>query len=94
MCMAKRRTRKQKRNAKHNIKITWEPKEDPSSGPDSVKSQNASASKKARRPASDQKRGNYTANSGILASIKKDIVKSLSLAGLILGLEMMIYLFL
>ena len=92
--MAKRRTKKQKKNAKHNIKITWGPKDDTGSKRHSVKDQKKLRTKSKLKDASNKQNSSFKAKPTVLASVKKDIVKSLSLAGLIIGLEVMIYLFL
>jgi len=84
--MAKRRTKKQKAAAKHNINLSWAPSEP------SVKGQFNFEPKKPK--ASSQKHENAIslAKDGSLASIKKDIVKSLILVSLILALEVVLYL--
>jgi len=97
--MAIRRTRKQKESAKHTFTLSWEPKEvgtpnkaKPSLSEPAVKGQ----IKNAQNPASSKPKMDKNANSmvkdGYLSKIKRDIAKSLSLALVIVGLELVIYL--
>jgi hypothetical protein len=77
--MAKRRTRKQKERAKHRFTLL-------------VKGQFQNATKPKKTKAAQPKKAKFLAKQGDLASIKREIFKSLILASLILGLELMIYL--
>ncbi len=79
--MAKRRTRKQKIQVKH--KFTFEP---------TVKSQFKNEPKAILLSKLDSKKAKKLANLTVLASLKRDIIKSLILASLVLSLEIMIYL--
>jgi len=90
--MAKRRTRKQKESAKRwfetpiiqeSGKVSFEP---------AVKGQFEKEQKisKVKRPRKEIPE--YTAKVGSLSSTKREIVKSLIFASLILGLEFVIYL--
>lgn len=79
--VAKRRTRKQKAQAKH--KFTFEPV---------VKGQFKSEPGTAFSLKLSSKKAKKLANLTDLASLKRDIVKSLILASLVLSLEVMIYL--
>ena len=97
--MAKRRTRKQKESAKHAFTMSWEPKKKES--PTKAKSNLSEPAvkrqiKKIQGLASLKPKIGKNANSmvkdGYLSEIKRDIVKSLSLALVIVGLELVIYL--
>lgn len=89
--MAKRRTKKEKERAKHQLRISWKPDSnsfslDPVKGqfkkpPSGTFSENLS-SKNARNLAKDVN----------LNLSKKEILKSLVLVSLILALELVIYL--
>lgn len=79
--MAKRRTRKQKIQAKH--KFIFEPV---------VKGQFKNELKAILPSKLDSKKAKKLANLTDLASLKRDIIKSLILASLVLSLEIMIYL--
>ena len=80
--MAKRRTKKDKKNAKHNFLVSWEPDtEDPKL-----------EKEKSKTKKSKKKDTSSSIKNTKFVSIKKDILKSISLAGIILGLELVIYL--
>lgn len=79
--MAKRRTRKQKVQAKH--KFIFEP---------AVKGQFKNEPKTTLLSKPDSKKAKKLANLTDLVSLKSDIIRSLILASLVLGLEIMIYL--
>lgn len=98
--MAKRRTRKQKESAKHQFLISWSPSKETGSEakigtaePD-VKRQividerTKELKKKMNKYATDSEQ------STTLASIRKDITKSLILAGLVIASEVVLYLIL
>lgn len=84
--MAKRRTKKQKEKAKHTFDLSWSPSE-----PD-VKGQFNFEPKKPRSSSHKHESALSLAKDGSLASIKKDIVKSLIIVSLILALEVVLYL--
>lgn len=88
----KRRTRKDKENARHDFLVSWEPDSDEAKSERSVKGQfkNSHADKKnkTKRPKKAKTKAKGTGE----AAIKRDIVKSLGLAFLIISLEIMIYL--
>jgi hypothetical protein len=95
--MAKRRTRKQKEAAKHQFKISWKPNENEAKrGTSEANVKGQFRKSEAKKPNSKPSKNysNYTAKSENLAVIRKDIVKSLILAGMIVASEIMIYLFL
>jgi hypothetical protein len=92
--MSRKRTKKQKEKPRHPFLIKWEEKKDLDEAVSKadVKGQNRigpghkTASKKVKKNA-------YSSGKDIvLASVKKDIIKSLSLASLIIGIEVMLYL--
>ena len=97
--MAKRRTRKQKQEAKHTFSISWEPspQTDESeakksiSEPD-VKGQLLDSVKRTSQKIKKDESAKYTERDVNLASIKKDIARSLILAGFILTTELVLYL--
>ena len=90
--MAKKRTRKQKERAKHSFTIAWEKvlKEDQSEPV--VKSQFIKTSQARPSRAHTSKKALESGKERGLQAIKREIFKSLILASLILGLELMIYL--
>ena len=97
--MAIRRTRKQKESAKHAFTVSWEPKkkEAPTKAKTSLSEPAVKRQfKNAQNPASSKPKMDKNANSmvkdGYLSEIKRDIAKSLSLASVIVGLELVIYL--
>lgn len=84
--MAKRRTKKQKEKAKHTFNLSWSPSE-----PD-VKGQFNFEPKRPRAGLRHKESALSLAKDGSLASIKKDILKSLVIVSLILALEVVLYL--
>jgi len=87
-----RRTKKQKQDAKRNFTITWEPSTNRHDAKKSVKGQikNQPQSKKLKKSKSNYTR--KSAKDDPQAQIKSDIIKSIIIASLILGVEVMIYL--
>lgn len=90
--MAKRRTRKQRQEAKHPFSVHWEPEAKNGSSKPSVKGQFKNSGSGKKLSGTSSKLAKNTAELGSLASIKKDIIKSLILAGVILASEVVIYL--
>ena len=84
--MAKRRTKKEKEKAKHAFNLSWAPSEP------GVKGQFNFEPKGPRAGREHKESALSLAKDGSLASIKKDIVKSLIIVSLILALELVIYL--
>ena len=90
--MSKRRTKKDKEKARHSFAVNW----DSGSGtlkfePDVNRQLNPST--KTKEPLSLKiNNPKFSAQTLNLASIRKDITKSLILAGLILASELVIYL--
>lgn len=93
--MTKRRTRKDKQQAKHQFTVSWSPgsseAENLNSEP-SVKRQIITGSKLASKNFVKTKKASNLVKESNLASIKKDIIKSVALAGLILASEVVLYL--
>ncbi|OGM25080.1 hypothetical protein A2962_02130 [Candidatus Woesebacteria bacterium RIFCSPLOWO2_01_FULL_39_61] len=97
--MKKRRTRKQKATAKHEFTIRWDPtlpqtKNEPAKDrfEASVKGQFKIADKKGIPQAKIAKTAAISAKSDYLKRIKKDIMRSLTIAALIMGAELVLYL--
>jgi hypothetical protein len=90
--VAKRRTKKQKAGAKHPFLISWENEPENTSSSKPVKGQFKSKSKLKTGSGSKSKNAQLLDKQGYLASIKKDLFKSLVLAGFILALQIVIYL--
>jgi hypothetical protein len=101
--MAKRRTRKQKESARHQFTIEWKPGQVPSgkkgqpepkkaSAEPVVKGQFKKPAKSRLSKAAVSKKAMESAKAGDVAKIKREIIKSLILASLILSLEIMLYL--
>lgn len=90
--MTKRRTRKQKEKAKHQFSISWEPTYKSSNFKPSVKGQFKKPSSLKVKGRLSSKNAKKLAKAGNLASIKRDIVKSLIITSFILALEIMLYL--
>lgn len=84
--MAKRRTKRQKQKARHAFSLSWSPSE-----PD-VKGQFNFEPNKPRTNSRKHESALSLAKDGSLASIKKDIIKSLIIVSLILALEVVLYL--
>ena len=96
--MAKRRTRKQKQKAKHQHLLSWDPTE-PNTVSEAkvqtsepvVKGQFKSGSGSIKSKSKTSKNAPNMAKDYNLASIKRDITKSVFLASLILSLQVVIY---
>lgn len=97
--MAKRRTRKQKEKARHQFTVNWKPsasfsgnERKTASKKAPVKRQKKNASQAKEKGLRKAKKANFMAKDENLSLIKRDIMKSLIIASLILSLEVMIYL--
>ena len=97
--MTKRRTRKQKESVKHTFTVSWKPnvkvaptEAKPSLSEPAVKRQFKKGESLASAKPEHNKNANSMVKDGYLIEIKRDIAKSLSLAALIVGLELVIYL--
>ncbi|MBI3397278.1 hypothetical protein HY045_02265 [Candidatus Woesebacteria bacterium] len=85
--MAKRRTKKQKENAHHNFQISWSPVQ---AGP-SVKSQIKNTKSEEHNINVKMKNAEYSDLGLNFEPIRKDIYKSLFIAGLIVAIELVLY---
>lgn len=92
--MAKRRTRKDKESAKHNFTISWKPEIEKVLFEPNVNRQTKNIKNHPHPKSVIRNNAESTEKGKNLASIKKDIFKSLTLALLILTSELMLYLFL
>ena len=97
--MAKRRTRKQKEFAKHPVTISWKPSSSASgseakktSFEPNVKRQIQKYPKPEKLKSLRTQNSDYTGKISNLASIKKDVARSLILALIILASEVVLYL--
>ena len=90
--MAKHRTRKQKELAKHTFTISWKPEAKKTDSEPSVKRQIETNKKIKKGNDLRIKHSDYSDQIVNLASIKKDITKSLILAVIILASEVVLYL--
>lgn len=93
--VTRRRTRKQKEAAKHRFTVYWSPSTPQAKRAKSepvVKGQFKKGQKAPKPQKLEEKLPEFKAKADNLASIKRDLVRSLILASLILGTEVMIYL--
>ncbi len=90
--MAKRRTKKQKQNAKHSFTINWEPGSSNLKFEPSVNSQINNSEISEANESRLNKNATFTVKGLDLVNIKKNIFRSLILAGLILASEVVLYL--
>jgi len=91
--MAKRRTRKQKESAHHQFTISWTPSTKRASSEASVKRQIPGRNKSTGSSLHISKNASTSALDIDIATIKKEIRKSLILASAILAMELVLYLF-
>ena len=96
--MAKKRTKKQKQKAKHQFTVSWEPSSGLSStkhkrgkSDTPVKRQTKHPARQGKRKITKSEKATITAKDNNLASIKKDLIKSLMIASLVLSLEVVLY---
>ena len=97
--MSKRRTRKEKERAKHTFSLSWSPSsksfvsEPKKTLPEAnVKRQFGTTLKLANSKSSEPDLADITAKDIALSQTKHDIIRSLILAGIIIGLELVLYL--
>jgi hypothetical protein len=90
--VAKRRTRKQKERAKYSFIKTDEAVPINLSFKPVVKGQTKNGLKSTKKRSSSAKKPKVSAKDMSFPEVKKELVKSLLLASLILGIEVMIYL--
>jgi hypothetical protein len=91
--MSKKRTRKQKENAKHTFLISWNPESPNRESEASVKGQFNKASELASKEKLPPKTTQNSAKQDNIDKIKTNILKSLILACLILASEIVLYFF-
>jgi hypothetical protein len=91
--MTKRRTKKQKEKAKHQFLLNWKPEAKIVTSEPVVKGQFKKAPRHKSPKLGKTKKALLSAKDRNLASIRKDIFKSIIIASLILSLELVIYLF-
>jgi len=95
--MKKRRTRKQKESARHNLTVNWNEinlHEDASKSKlteANVKRQKKSVSKVEIISKSNDKSADYMDKDSGLRSIKLDLVKSIAISILIVSIELVLY---
>ena len=90
----KRRTRKQKENVKHSFTVEWKPNTRSVKSKIPVKGQLNSGTKKKSSGIKHGNNAKHTALGSSTLNLKKEVTKSLFLFSLILGVEVVIYLFL
>ena len=90
--MSKKRTRKQKIKAKHNFNIKWDEGNSKLKFEPNVKRQLKNEEKETQDESENNKISEYSVKTQNLATIKKDIAKSLILASLIFASEIVLYL--
>jgi len=90
--MAKRRTKKDKKKAKHAFTIKWDSGSTRLNFEPDVKGQIPEIKNEIKPKAHDIRHAEFSASNVNLATIKKDITKSLILASLILASEVVLYL--
>ena len=91
--MSKRRTRKEKEKAKHPFLIKWEPEEiKVSKGKSASANKNSVTHRYVKKNKTKKDNSYFLTGNGNLNSIKHEIFKSLFLTGIILGLEIILYL--
>lgn len=86
-----RRTKKQKASAKHTFTISWSSGTKNELSDPIVKGQNKTLKKSGSAKFTGTKYAKKSAKDGLIVSIKRDVIKSLTLASLILGIEIVIY---
>jgi hypothetical protein len=90
--MGERRTRKQKLKAKHQFNLSWTPQPQSSVLKASVKGQIVSSLKTRLEENKHTKKAVPMAKDGSFEAYKRDTVKSLVLASIILAAELVLYL--
>ena len=89
--MAKRRTKKQKSKAKHNFELSWSAGTKSTSAGTPVKGQKKKSGSSKGSAASGTKSAQSKEEIVASAQVKRDIGKSLAIASLVLGIELVIY---
>lgn len=91
--VAKRRTKKQKQNARNNLTVSWDGSGKSGSTRSTVKGEKNLSEAKVRSKTKSSKKSDDSAELANLGRIKRDIAKSVSVASLIIILELVIYWF-
>jgi len=91
--MAKKRTKNQKREAKHNFTFSWNPTSPEAKSGTHVKGQFKNEANSSSLDSNDSKNSIKSAQTEELVKTRKNIFKSLILAGIILALEFVLYFF-
>ena len=90
--MAKRRTRKEKEKARDHFRISWKPETENTPSEPNVNRQFPKV-KFAHTLEKEKQKSAYLLAKGMnIKAIKKNLIKSLLVASLILGIEVMLYL--
>jgi hypothetical protein len=87
--MAKRRTRKDKETAKHTFTVSWNPE----GNAGTVKSQKEKQTSQTSSGLNQHENSGSTGLILSLDSIKRDLIRSVSIGGFILAFELVIYFF-
>ncbi len=90
----KRRTRKQKEKVSHSFTVEWKPSTKSTKRETSVKGQLNLGTKAKSSGMRHRNKARHTALASSMPNLKKEVLKSLFLFSLILGVEVVIYLFL
>ncbi len=90
--MAKRRSKKQKEKAKHQFTISYTPTASGEASKIAVKGQTKTSSSGTNKDAAMPENALNKAEQESFIRSKREIVRSLGLASLVLGLEIVIYL--
>lgn len=90
--MGKRRTKKDKLNAKHQFTLSWQPSSSEATLQTPVKRQKLQEKISVEKEKPASKKADSLVQDDQIVGIKKGILKSLILASLILGTELVLYL--
>jgi hypothetical protein len=90
--VGKRRTRKQKEEARHQFNISWTPQPQKGSSEANVKGQIKTQPESRHDRGQKPKSAKLLAKEGNFEAYQRDIVKSLILASIILAAELVLYL--
>ncbi len=89
--MAKRRTKKQKQNAKHAFTISWGESSQTTTSHASVKREKVNSRTRQAHVLKKQKNTSTMAKDDDLVRIKHDLIKSVAVAIFILSLQLVLY---
>lgn len=91
--MAKKRTKKQKQTARHSFTLSWKPSSSEAKSGSGVKRQFKSEAKTPTPKSATIESTVNPAQTNEVAKTRKNIIRSLILAGIILGTEVVLYFF-